>query len=101
MVELFDGRYMRRLNADDVQHLIRMHAERNDFPGMWVALIACTGNGKIVKLLGKTSLQEAMSHQQSCLKRLFLKTCGYEIHALVSPVHMMISTCCVNLSHIQ
>lgn len=34
VVELFDDRYLRRLNADDVQHLIQMLAERNDFPGM-------------------------------------------------------------------
>ncbi|XP_075483787.1 uncharacterized protein LOC142523941 [Primulina tabacum] len=70
VVELFSDRYLRRPNADDVQRLLQMHDERHGFP-----------------LLGKASLQEAMGHRQSCLKRSRLKTSGYGMHSLVSPVH--------------
>ncbi|XP_075473417.1 uncharacterized protein LOC142504434 [Primulina tabacum] len=34
VVELFSDRYLRRLNADDVQRLLQMHDERHGFPGM-------------------------------------------------------------------
>ncbi|XP_042458468.1 uncharacterized protein LOC122042417 [Zingiber officinale] len=34
VVELFGDRYLRRLNAYDAQHLLQMHDERHNFPGM-------------------------------------------------------------------
>ncbi|XP_073045623.1 uncharacterized protein [Primulina eburnea] len=87
VVELFSDRYLRRSNADDVQRLLQIMMRGTGSMECWAALIACTGNEKIAQLLGKASLQEAMGHHQSCLKRSRLKTCGYDMHSLVSPVH--------------
>ncbi|XP_073130893.1 uncharacterized protein [Henckelia pumila] len=41
VVEIFDDRYLRRPNADDVQCLLQMHDERHQFSGMleWVTCV--------------------------------------------------------------
>ncbi|XP_073121754.1 uncharacterized protein [Henckelia pumila] len=58
-----------------------------------IALIVCARNEKIVQLFGKVNLQGDMGHQQPCLKRSRLMTCGYDMHSLGLPVHVTILTC--------
>ncbi|XP_073270260.1 uncharacterized protein [Primulina huaijiensis] len=81
VVELFVDRSLRRSNDDDVQRFLQMHYESHSFPGMLGSLNCMNWNGTIAQLLGNASLQEAIGHQQLCLKWSRLKTCGYGMHS--------------------